>query len=173
MANIWFSYFDYDGVNLIWKKRPLSHFRAEKYMKGWNSKFSGKVAGTESSGDGYIQVYVDNKPVKAHRIIWEIVNGNIPECMVIDHINHDRKDNRIENLRLTMPIENSRNQTRRKTNTSGFNGVSFNKKCDKYESYMNVDGKKKLIGLFSSAIEASEARIAASQGIFHKNHGEL
>lgn len=58
---------------------------------------------------GYEYVSIDGKLKLAHRLVWEAFNGVIPEGMEIDHINTDRLDNRLENLRLVTPSENKRN----------------------------------------------------------------
>jgi hypothetical protein len=65
--------------------------------------------------DGYLQFkpYYDGKPHNkyAHRMVWEYYNGEIPEGMQIDHINDDRADNRLENLRLSTNKSNIRRRS--------------------------------------------------------------
>lgn len=58
---------------------------------------------------GYWRVNINRKGHMVHRIIWELTHGPIPAGHVIDHINGDPADNRIENLRVAAPQENSRN----------------------------------------------------------------
>lgn len=60
----------------------------------------------------------------AHRIIWEMFNGAIPEGKEIDHINGVKSDNRIENLRLCDRHINCKNAAKRRDNSSGVTGVS-------------------------------------------------
>ena len=59
--------------------------------------------------NGYDYVSIDRKTKLLHRVVWEVFNGEIPEGMEIDHINTDRTDNRIENLRLVTSKENKNN----------------------------------------------------------------
>jgi hypothetical protein len=63
--------------------------------------------------EGYVYVYVDGKQYFAHRIIWKLETGREPEG-VIDHINGETSDNRIENLRDVTHTENMRNRRSRK-----------------------------------------------------------
>lgn len=96
----WNEYFWYDPQHgdLIWKVERRSR----------------KVKGTEAghlNANGYIQVKLGEKLYRAHRIAWELYHGKeIPEGMVIDHINGDRSDNRIYNLRCVTHSENAQNQ---------------------------------------------------------------
>ena len=63
---------------------------------------------------GYIVIGINKKTWMAHRLAWIYVNGNIPSDRFIDHINRDRSDNRIVNLRLVDPSENSKNTSKRR-----------------------------------------------------------
>lgn len=85
----------------------------------------GDVAGSLFSNSGYSQVRINRKLYLCHVIVWNLHNGKIPEGMFIDHLNGDRQDNRIINLRLTDRTGNSRNCKIREDNTSGFKGVTL------------------------------------------------
>ena len=81
----------------------------------WNN---GKVAGT-LDGQGYYMTQLNKVRFKNHRYIWELFNGPIPEGFQIDHIDGNRSNNRLENLRVVSPSENSRNKKLQSNNTSG------------------------------------------------------
>lgn len=116
--------------DLVWKKRPISHFRNEHVMKVWNSKHSNKIAGTKVSG--YINILIDKVAYRSHRLIWKIIYGEDPNKL-IDHINGIRDDNRIENLRLATYSENSRNINKlTKSNSTGFTGIHYSKRDKRY-----------------------------------------
>jgi hypothetical protein len=68
-------------------------------------------------------VHLQGKSYRAHRIIWEILNSKIPEGSVVDHVNRNPFDNRIENLRLTTTAVNNRNQNKSINCKSGVTGV--------------------------------------------------
>ncbi len=72
-------------------------------------------------GTGYLTVWYVNKNYFIHRVIWLMVYGEWPEQ--VDHIDGDRSNNRIQNLRKVTPYENSKNRNLSKANKSGFNGV--------------------------------------------------
>lgn len=139
---------------------------------------SGKVrknVGTIAT-NGYIQIRVDYKLEYAHRVIWESVNGKIPDGMVIDHINGNTTDNRILNLRLVTQSENMQNTrgARADNNTSKIKGVTFDKRRKKWIAQIFVDGKHHYLGQWDSKEEAAKAY---SQGAstFHtcNPHSEL
>lgn len=74
---------------------------------------------------GYVRTKLFSKMTFAHRVIWEMHNGAVPEGMEIDHINGIKHDNRIENLRCVDRFVNCKNAAKRKDNTSGVTGVYF------------------------------------------------
>ena len=133
---------------------------------------SGRVLGNLSKSHGYLQFEISRKGYLVHRVAWEIVNGPIPKGMQIDHINHDRTDNRIENLRLVTASQNMKNQSMRSTNSTGVNGVYFRKDTCKYCAQITVDRKVITLGSFSNIDDAAKARVDAERKYgFHKNHG--
>jgi hypothetical protein len=101
----------------------------------------------------YLQINVAGKRYRAHQIALLLVHGYIPN--EIDHINGNGLDNRISNLRAVTHQQNNHNQRLPpKHNTTGFLGVSYYKAGDKYSAQINIDGKKKHLGYFKSAIDA-------------------
>lgn len=106
---------------------------------------------------GYIRVQMRNgKKPMAHRVIYEMHNGPIPEDLVIDHINGNSIDNRIENLRAVTPVENARNRSRRnRNNTSGWPNVSFRKDLNRWQAYLFFDGKNHNLGYFNCPTAAA------------------
>ena len=131
-----------------------------------------KIVGTMHA-QGYVQTSIKGRFYLVHRIIWEMHNGKIPEGMEIDHINHDRSDNRIENLRLVTGCENKKNQSIRKRNKSGFTGVSWHSKAKKWRAEIKSNGVYRYLGLYSSIDDAINARKEAEKEfMFHENHGK-
>jgi hypothetical protein len=84
-----------------------------------------------------------------------------PQGYDIDHKNGDTLDNRIMNLRLATRSENTFNVPLRRTNTSGFRGVSFDTNRQKWEAYIMINRVKKNLGLYDSREEAISARVTA------------
>lgn len=118
---------------------------------------------------GYVVVRVLGKKKKAHRIIWEMINGEIQDGMEIDHINGIRNDNRIENLRVVNRSENQLNAKRRSGSNAVFTGVGFHKKTGKWcARFRNIH-----LGSYNNVVEAFEARVVAevSCGICTERHG--
>jgi hypothetical protein len=100
----------------------------------------------------------------AHRVVWEVVHGDISEGMQIDHRNGDRSDNSIENLRLVTPEGNVQNQRRpKRQNKVGYLGVSQFR--GKYRATIVVAGKQIYLGAFDSPEEAQEAYTRAKRNL--------
>ena len=88
-----------------------------------------------------------------HRIIT-----NCPADMDVDHINHDKLDNRKSNLRVCSTSENGRNQkVRTYAKSSVYKGVSFNKHAGKWRANIRLDNKLKSLGYFTNEIDAAIA----------------
>lgn len=113
-----------DGY-LIWKVRPESHFRTVKGCRGFNSKKAGTVAGYYNPRNNYITINLDNVYYRGHRLIYKLMTGLEP-VGVIDHIDGDPTNNRIENLRDCSVQENCFNAVKTSNNeksTSQYKGV--------------------------------------------------
>lgn len=113
----------------------------------------------------YLMVTLFWTPYKLHRIIWLMKTGSFPE-KYIDHIDGNGLNNRWENLREATPSENMMNQRVRSDSTSGIKGVSFDKSRNKWYAYINVDGKRQMLGRHATMEEAAAARMKA-EGVLH------
>lgn len=111
--------------------------------------------------DGYIRVRVDGREHRAHRVIWEMFNGPIPEGMLVDHIDRDVYNNRIENLRLVTRQQNNAN-TGKKPNTSGLpKGVT--KSNSRFRAKIYHKGETYCLGTYDTSEEAGAAYTEAAE----------
>lgn len=157
-----------DGY-FLWRPRPKEAFNAEMAFYTWNGKWSGKRAGCKSHG--YVLISIKRVQYPAHRLVWIYHYGRPPNGQ-IDHINHKRDDNRIENLREVNNQENNKNCPIRATNTSGVTGVYWNSQRRKWQAFITINGKVTSLGRFINKDEAIAARLsAAHKHGYHPNHG--
>ncbi len=146
--------YDKKTGNLIWKI-------TNRRMK------AGKVAGNIRK-DGYIGIGLNGKHYLAHRIIWFITHNSFPKNQ-IDHINHIRSDNRIENLREVNNSENQKNQRKGKTHQMG---VFWRENRQKWMAYISSHNKRYYLGSFANFNDAVKARKKGEVKYgFHINHG--
>lgn len=138
-----------------------------EYREGdlfWRVKRPRRRAGDRAgsvSPLGYRQVTLDGRTHPIHRVVWVYHRGPIPEGMTVDHINKNKSDNRIENLRLLSFGDNVRaaTATPRSDNTTGFPGVV---KCGaKYRARIRHEGVTHHLGYFGTAEEAHKALVEA------------
>jgi len=141
-----------------------------KVNRGRNAK-AGDVAGSKNS-KGYMQIKISSKLYQSHRLAWLYEYGEFPE-IGIDHINHNKEDNRIENLTIKSQLENCKNQSLVKNNTSGVCGVTYRKDVNKWVAQIRANREYKFLGIFEDKEDAIKARKEAEiEYGFHKNHGK-
>lgn len=114
--------------------------------------------------NGYAVATIKKKKTFMHRFILDAKKGEF--C---DHINMDKLDNRVCNLRVVSHSENMRNRTKQKNNTSGFKGVSWNGQRKEYDVRIGVNNKQVWIGYFKDLGIAVQAYDEAAL----KYHGEF
>jgi hypothetical protein len=102
--------------------------------------------------------------VRMHRVIM-----NAPKTKEVDHIDGDKLNNQKNNLRLCTKIENLRNKGKLKTNISGFKGVSYDKKLNKWKAQISVNNKKIYLGIFDDKLLAYDKYCIACK----KYHGNF
>lgn len=133
-----------------------------------NGCVPGAVAGTVSGPDYYRNICVRGCLAAAHRLAWLYVKGEWPTDQ-LDHINGNRDDNRISNLREATQGENSFNRKRYSNNSSGVKGVYWNKSIGKWHAQIRANRKRHHVGFFPSVEAARAAYLAASARL----HGEF
>lgn len=148
------SLFIYKNGDLYWKVKKTSNTNLEKPIR---SKDSG----------GYRNVRIDNKLYRVHRIIFLMFNGYLPE--MVDHINRNKEDNTISNLRAATRSQNGFNRESTKTRN-----IYWNKNSNKWQVSLRIDGKNKSLGYYGdlelARLVAQEARLK-----YHKefvNYGD-
>lgn len=141
----WNSMLDYKDGKLFWKVDVNRRVR------------KGSVAGTTSK-QRYSRICFKGREYKVHRIVYEMHNGCIPVDAVIDHINRDISDNRIENLRVVNQKVNSQNQMGK--------GV-YQLPSGKWFSQIKSNGVTSYLGSFDTEVEARQSYLKAK----HKMHG--
>lgn len=119
---------------------------------------------------GYCRFYDGCRMVYRDRYVWTMFNGQIPDGMEIDHINHIPGDDRIENLRLVNREGNTTNRSLNKNNTSGMNCI-YPMKSGSYRVRVRFRGKTygRCVDTVSEAIDLRDL-IFIDLG-FHENHG--
>ena len=154
---------DYDSASGVFTWKDVRNGRVEV----------GGIAGYIQHG--YVNIQIDNKTYKAHRLAWLYVYGEFPQND-IDHINHARSDNRIVNLRDVTSQENARNKSIPRHNTSGIMGVQWSESRQRWigQLEINIDGKRKA---YFRRFKTLEEAVAYRQGLeklygFNENHGK-
>lgn len=124
----------------------------------------GSVAGARDDR-GYIRITIDRRGFRAHRLAWLYVYGSWPD-EDIDHINGQRSDNRIANLRACSNAENGQNRGLSTNNRSGFTGVSYHQLTRKWQAHIHGEGKRHRLGEYDTAEQAAQA-YAEAKARFH------
>jgi hypothetical protein len=120
---------------------------------------------------GYQKVRLNGSKYQAHRIIWKMAYNEEPKGFV-DHIDGDRSNNNLKNLRVVDHKENSKNRGKSKNNTSGFTGVSWNKKLEKWVVNIKINGVLKYLGCFDNIEQAVQVRKNEQNSLnFSVRHG--
>lgn len=149
--------------------RDRSYFKSENQYKTWHSRFCGK-AKLGLTSKGYQAICINSVAYKVHRIAWLYMTGENPNQ--IDHINHNRADNRFCNLRNVNQRINSMNRSMCKRNKSGVNGVNWYPNYGKWAARLGLNFGRKFVGYFDD-IESAKAAIEKAKADlgYHDNHG--
>lgn len=138
---------EHKNGNLFWLPRGVARI---------DKQFAGKKAGCVRP-DGYVCIAWQGRHVLAHRVIWILENGAIPADKFIDHINQNRSDNRIQNLRLCCVSQNNCNAKLRKDSTSKVKGVCWDTQRNKWRARVKYRGQQYHAGFYSDLTDAAIA----------------
>lgn len=161
---------------LTWKARAPDQVGAgnqspEANCKGWNKKWAGKRAFT-ATRYGYHVGSIDRTMLEAHRVIYAMHHGVWPEGLQIDHINGDRKDNRVSNLRAVPQADNTRNKAPLRKGC--LLGIYRPSGRNQWHAAISRDDRRVHLGTFDCFWHAVIARKAAEKALgFHENHGRM
>lgn len=151
---------DYDPAIGVFRWRWRADVRKE-----WNTRYAGMIAGSPSSAM-YSAITIDCTSHLAHRLAWFYTTGSWPHAD-IDHIDMDRSNNRIANLREATRSENMHNIGAPANNTSGVKGVCWHRRSKKWDARIEAGGRRINLGCFANLDDAARAYAEAAQ----KHHG--
>jgi hypothetical protein len=152
--------FYYKNGNLFWK--------IKKHRSRLNP---GDLAGRILHTNRY-QIGMNGKQYMRSRIVAKMFFPDFSENLLVDHINGNTLDDRIENLRMVTQSQNSRNTKKSTRNSSGHVGIYWREATKRWRVCIGVDGKPKEIGTFTELTEAIKCRKEAEKKLgYHKNHG--
>ena len=146
------SLFYYQDGFLVWKK-SFGTIKVGKRVESISNR-------------GYVVVQVAKKRYLAHRIIWLLLNGRMPT--MIDHVDGNKRNNLIENLREVDNTLNHWNEKKRSTNKSGHKGVWWHKQSNRWEASCRVNKKQITVGRY----ERIEDAVEAIRKFREQHHGE-
>jgi len=126
----------------------------------WNNSRAYKAKHGKRAGCAarYVVVRINKILYPAHRVIYKLCNGDFDETKEIDHIDQNKHNNRVENLRVVTRQVNSMNKPKNKNNTSGHKGVSFCKQTQRWSAQIKINHKKFNLGRYIDINDAVRAR---------------
>lgn len=147
--------FHYDPQTGVFTRRVKTSSRAKIGVPVGNN-----------SGNGHLQIRFNGARHLAHRLAWLYVYGVWPSKL-IDHINGDPKDNRIDNLRDVSASVNAQNQraATKKNKRATLLGAHFHVQSGKYLAHIRLNGVSRHIGSFETEQEAHEAYVAEKRRV--------
>jgi len=157
---------DYNPLTgmLLWKPRLGQGNRS------WNTRYAGKPAFTAVDHKGYQVGAINGTNYRAARVIYKLCHG--VDAHQVDHIDGNRLNNRIDNLRAVTGQQNQQNMKRCTRNKSGVTGVSWNTEKNRWDAKITHNKKTILLGRFTDFDEAVATRKQAENEFgFHPNHG--
>lgn len=130
----------------------------------WSNKTS-KYSKINVNTNGYPYLELDGKTKTIHPLIAKAFLKNPESKRCVDHINCIRTDNRLVNLRWSTHSQNNQNRKLSSRNTSGINGVGFNKSRNRWRAQIKIDGISVHLGYFKTIEEAQQVRVAKANEV--------
>lgn len=139
--------FSYEAGRLIWVNPPQRR-----------PQLKGTKAGT-INGSGYEQIWIDKRCYRTHRLVWKLHHGTDP-APILDHIDGNRLNNRIENLQELDQRQNVHKGRMMSNKRSGLPPCVIARPNGKFQAAVTVNGKRSYLGTFATVEEAVAARDA-------------
>ena len=155
--NLLHELFDYKDNQLYWKLKPSNRVDISKPAGTMNTK-------------GYVTISINGKKYYAHRLVFLMHHGYLPQ--EIDHINGNKSNNAVENLRPVTRSQNMYNTGKKKYNKSGFKGVSWYEQREKWLAQIRINGKSKFLGYFDCPKKAHSAYCEHAKTL-HKDYANF
>jgi hypothetical protein len=114
---------------------------------------------------GYRYIELKGRKYPAHHIVWLLETGEVP-TKFLDHIDGEKSNNHISNLREVTNKQNTENRGKQRNNTTGYKGVTYNKRLNKYIAQIQHNSKQMHIGVYSTAYEAHISYEAKAKELF-------
>lgn len=169
--------FEYSDGVLLWKIRPVEHFKTKRAQSLFNARYAGKQSGTPLSPAkeyliSQISYLGEKHSLLLHIATWVVVHGEYPSGD-IDHIDGNGMNNAISNLRDCGKVLNMQNKAKYRNNKSGVCGVCWYPRYNKWVAQGSSNNTKVTIGYFASLFDAVCARKSWELGhSFSERHGK-
>ncbi len=154
----------WDSKFELWKKvEGFSDYSVSTLARVRNDKKNGFILNCAIDSHGYRNVTLSvskgvQKKLKVHRLVAIAFVLNTDSKLFVDHIDNNRTNNNLNNLRWVTRTENAINTQIPSTNASGIKGVSWNKKAKKWRAFIYIDKKEKHLGYFTNKNDAIKTR---------------
>lgn len=137
-----------------------------------SNRINSTIPAGYSKGNGrHLYISIDGESYLVHRIIWKMYYKEEPPSE-IDHCDRDASNNKINNLRKAIRSQNKANENVRANNTSGYKGVSWHKRANKWRAYLMFNCIEIHIGYFNTKEEAALARKAYAEKVWKEYANE-
>jgi len=150
--------------------REFLHYEPDTGLLRWKVNVGKKIKANSVAGSlrsqGYIDVKINHEIFKAHRLAWALYYNQDPGGMQIDHIDQNKSNNKIVNLRLANHVSNGANAGPRKNNKLGVKGVHCER--SKFKALIIKNAKKYHLGCYDTMEEASNVYCAAAEELYGK-----
>jgi len=126
---------------------------------------AGRTINPKGIGRNYVRTVIEGHAIQLHRLAWLLHHRALPTCL-LDHINGDRSDNRLVNLRQVTSMQNNWNRGAMSNNTTGTLGVAWCNTKKRFRASIFCAGKATHLGYFRTIEQATDARLKAEKEFF-------